>query len=112
MTWDDVCTVALGLPSVEPGTYHGYPALRVAGKFLARLSDDHRSVEFKAFEVDEREALLLARPDVFHVPEEFNGAGIFARLEALDESTLRDLLEQRWRRVAPRKLVNEYGARD
>ena len=110
MTWDDVCVVARELPSVEMGSYHGYPALRVAGKFLARLSDDALSVEFKAFDVDERDAMLLARPDVFHVPEGFNGAGVFARLAALDETTLSDVLENRWRHMAPKKLINAYDA--
>ena len=33
-TWQEVCAIGSAFPLVEPGSYHGYPALRVAGKFL------------------------------------------------------------------------------
>ncbi|HEY6598157.1 MAG TPA: hypothetical protein VIZ30_02550 [Pseudomonadales bacterium] len=52
----------------------------------------------------------MARPDVFHLQAGFNGTGVFVRLAALDETTLRDPLERRWRRVAPKKLVEAYDA--
>ena len=102
MTWDDVCAVAMTFPHVVRGTYHGYPALRVKTKFLARLSNDHASVEFKALDPLERQMLLESRPDVFHVAADFRGSGVFARLSTLDENTLRDRLEQRWLKVAPK----------
>ncbi len=104
MTWDDLCAVASELPSVHPGTYHGYPALRVGGKFLVRLSDDHRSVEFKGIAFGEREMLLATAPKVFHLPPGFNGQGVFARLSTVDPQTLRGLLRERWRAVAGRGL--------
>ena len=52
MTWEEVCAIGSVLPLVEPGSYHGYPALRVAGKFLTRLGDDYDSLEFKAIDPD------------------------------------------------------------
>ena len=108
MTWDDACAIAREFPAVEDGSYHGYPALRVAGKFLMRLSDDGLSIEFKALESGEREMLLGAFPGVFHIPPAFGGRGMFARLSKLDDATLRELLERRWRRAAPRGLVKAY----
>jgi len=30
MTWEEACVIARELLAVEPGSYHGYPALRVA----------------------------------------------------------------------------------
>ena len=77
--------------------------MRVKTKFLARLSDDYQSVEFKSLSPDEREMLLATMPDVFHMPPNYHGAGVFARLATLNEATLRALLEQRWRRIAPKQ---------
>jgi hypothetical protein len=110
MTWDEVRTIGLALPEVEPGSYHGYPALRVAGKFLVRLGDDGESIEFKALDVEEREEMLLADPDLFHVPPGFKGAGVFVRLGALDAHMTRDLLAARWRAAAPKRIVKAYDA--
>jgi hypothetical protein len=84
MTWQEVCDAARALPLVESGSYHGYPALRVGGKFLARLGDDHASVEFKAIDADERDAMLLGFPDVFHLPDGFT---VRACLHASPRST-------------------------
>ena len=109
MTWAEVCIVAGELPAVEPGSYHGYPALRVAGKFLVRLGDDPGDIELKGLNFDERELLIQSAPAVFHAP---NGpdAPFFARLSTLDATTLRGLLEARWRRVAPPALVKARNA--
>lgn len=105
MKWEAVCEIARRLPAVEDSTYHGYPALRVAGKFLVRLGDDGQSIEFKALDPNEREMLLEASPRLYFLPEGFHGAGIFVRLRALDKKTARSLLERRWRAAAPKSLV-------
>jgi hypothetical protein len=105
MTWDEVCAVARELPAVEPGSYHGYPALRVAGKFLVRLGDDPGDIELKGLAFDEREMLIQSAPAIFHAPTGPDRP-FFARLAALDAVTLRGVLTARWRQVAPRALVN------
>jgi hypothetical protein len=38
-TWSRVCRLAMKLPGVETGVDYGTPALRVCGKFLARLKE-------------------------------------------------------------------------
>jgi hypothetical protein len=105
MSWEEVCAIARELPGVEAGSYHGYPALRVAGKLLVRLGDDGACLEFKGFDPIEREVLSDAAPGRFHPPGRFSGPGLFARLEVLDAPALRDLLSRRWRKIAPRSLV-------
>ncbi len=75
MTWDDVCAIALDLPLKTLGSYHGYPCLRVETRFLARLGDDHASLEFKSFDATERTMLLETEPDIFFLPPGFGGAG-------------------------------------
>jgi hypothetical protein len=110
MNWNQVVRIAQELPSVEVGSYHGYPALRVEGKFLTRLGDDHKSLEFKGVGFDEGEILLALAPAVFFIPDEYKGRGAFAWLSKIDEQRLRNILERRWRVVARRALVREYDA--
>ena len=106
MTWDDAQAIALKLPGAEPGGYHGYPAVRVKGRFLMRRGDDPDTLEFKGVDSAERNLLTAARPDVFHIPERCRGtAMLFARLPALDRATLDDILERRWKAVAPKALL-------
>jgi hypothetical protein len=109
MTWDEVCAIAREWPGVELGSYHGYPALRVRDKFLTRLGDDRASLEFKALDLGEREMLINASPDVFFIPDGFGGRGVFARLANLDPRSLRELLDQRWRLIAPKAAVKASG---
>jgi hypothetical protein len=111
MTWEEACAIARELPGVEPGSYHGYPALRVAGKFLMRLGDDPGDIELKGLSADEREMLVQSAPAIFHAPKGPN-APFFARLATLDPPTLRGVLEARWRRVAPRTLLKARDAVD
>lgn len=103
MTWEEASAIARELPAVEPGSYHGYPALRVAGRFLMRLGDDPGDIELKGLSFDEREMLIQSAPAIFHAPDG-RDRPFFARLAALDSLTLRGVLQARWRRIAPRAL--------
>jgi hypothetical protein len=57
-----------------------------------RLGDDGTSLEIKALEPARREVLLEAAPEVFFLPPGFKGAGLFARLAALDAATLTSIV--------------------
>jgi hypothetical protein len=60
MTWEEVCAIGSALPLVETGSYHGYPALRVAVKFLTRLGDT-TTVRVQSVDPDGRSE--FGRPD-------------------------------------------------
>ena len=110
MTWEQAQAIALELPGTEPGSYHGYPAVRVQGRFLMRRGDDPDTLEFKALEPAERDLLMAARPDVFFVPAAKAGtAMLFARLPALDAAALDDILARRWRAIAPKAPKGTVG---
>ena len=108
MKWEALCAIARRLP--EDGSYHGYPALRVAGKFLTRLGDYGESLEIKALDANDR-ALLLDQPGLYFLPENFHGMGVFVRLKTLDKKTASAVLERRWRAVAPKALVKTFDAK-
>lgn len=109
MTWDDMCAIALSYPLVEEGTSYGTPGLKVKGKFLTRLRPEDNSVVLVDVGFDEREMLMEAEPANFHITPHYKDyPSVLARLETVDPGSLRNLLERRWRKVAPKRVVKAY----
>jgi len=112
MTWEEVCKIALSFPGVEEGASYGTPGLKVNGKFLTRLRAEDNSVVLVDVTFDEREMLMEAEPEVFHITPHYKDyPSVLARLEGVDPGSLRNFLERRWRHVAPKKLVKAYDER-
>jgi hypothetical protein len=111
MTWDEVVTIARSFPGVEESTSYGTPSLKVNGKFLTRLRSEDASLVLVDVGFDEREMLMEAEPKVFHLTPHYQGyPSVLARLDGLHPGSLRNLLERRWRNVAPKRLVKAYDA--
>ena len=86
----------------------GYPAFKVAGKFFTRLRSEDDSLVMGVSSIDERDMLLEADPDVFHLTDHYkNYPYVLVRIGQIDSKTLRGMLERQWRRTAPKKLVAE-----
>jgi hypothetical protein len=109
----DIATLrrlALALPDVEEGTAYGTSAWRVRKKLFARLREDQDTV---AVRVDrgERELLIGAEPEVFFITDHYRAyAWMLVRLAAIPEDELAEVLEESWRRAAPKRLVRERDA--
>ena len=105
VTWETVRRIGLDLPGVEEGTSYGTSALRVKGKFLARLREDGETLVLK-IGFDAREILLQSDPDVFFTTDHYAGyPAILVRLPRVDPEQLRELLEEAWRFNAPKRLA-------
>jgi hypothetical protein len=103
MTFDNVAAIALPLPGVALGTSYGTPALKVAGKLLARLREDGDLV--LKVEDGVREALLELQPDVFHTTPHYDGYPVLLiRLAAADPEQIAGLVERAWGGLASAKL--------
>ncbi len=108
VTFATVRDIALAYPGVEEGTSYGTPALRVRGKFMARLREEGETLVVKASEA-ECEFRLTVDPATFFITDHYRGySAVLVRLARLNIEDLRDLIEQSWRWLAPRKLVAEY----
>jgi len=108
VTFETVRDIALTYPGVEEGTSFGTPALRVRGKFMARLREDGETLVIKASET-EREFRMTVDPATFFITEHYHGySAVLVRLARVSVEDLADLIEQSWRWLAPRKLVAEY----
>jgi hypothetical protein len=111
MTFDHVCTIALAWPGVERSTSYGTPALKVKGKLLTRLREDGETLVVIGVGFDEREMLMEAEPEVFHItPHYRDWPMVLMRLPKADPGAVEALLLRRWRAVAPKRLVKDFDA--
>jgi hypothetical protein len=104
VTYDQIRKIALQLPGVEEGTSYGTAALRVKGKFLARLKEDGESVVFRVG-FDERDLLMRTKPKVFYITDHYLGyPAVLLRLSAASQKEAADIIEMAWQSVAPKRL--------
>ena len=112
MTFDDVVALASELPGTETGTSYGTPALRVRRKFMARLREDGDTLVLTPVDDIEQEALMATQPGVFYTTPHYQGhPSVLIRLSRVDPEDLRELLEQSWRRLAGKRLLQAYESR-
>ncbi len=100
--------IALGFPGTSEGTSYGFPAILLLGKFFTRLRREDNSAVLIVGSIDERDMLLHADPATFHITDHNkNYPDVLARLDCLDATTLKAMLERRWRAVAPKKMIKD-----
>jgi len=100
--------LALALPGVEEGLSYGTPGFRVRGKFLARLWEDGETLVVKCGD-DERDFRMQADPETFFITDHYRGyPTVLVRLPRVTTADLKEVLEEAWRRQAPRRLVAEF----
>ena len=108
ITFDQVTAMALAFPGVEATSSFGTPSLKVKGKFMARLREPDVMV-LKPIEDDEQQFLMGTQPGVFFLTDHYRGwPGILIRLSKVHPQEMRELIEQSWRRLAPKKLLAEW----
>ncbi len=112
MTKEEMRQICLSFPGVTEGTSYGRPSFLVNKKFLTRLRDEDNSMVLLEVGFDEREMLMEADPATFHfTPHYKDYPSVLARLESIDPESLRNFLERRWRKLAPKKLVKAWDER-
>jgi hypothetical protein len=100
--------IALALPGVEAGPCYGTPGFRVRGKFLARLWEDGETLVVKCGD-EERDFRMQADPGTFFITEHYRGyPTVLIRLARVPPTDLQEVLEEAWRRSAPKRLIAEY----
>lgn len=111
MGWNDVVELAMArLPAVETETSYGTPALKVRGRLLTRYRPEDDSVTLHDVPPEEREMLIAADPAAFHTTPHYRDHPIvLARLAAVPPEVLLRFLDRRWRAIAPKRLVAEFG---
>lgn len=105
MTREEFAAVALSFPGVEAGTSYGQPSFLLRGKFFTRIRGEDDSAVLQEVSLDERELLMEADPETFHITPHYAGYPIvLARLATLDPDQARGFLERRWRKMATKTM--------
>jgi len=112
MTEQEMREICLSFPEVTEGSSYGRPSFLVNKKFFTRLRHEDNSMVLLEVPFDEREMLMEAEPATFHVTPHYKDyPSVLARLESIDPGSLRNFLERRWRKMAPKKLVKAWDER-
>jgi hypothetical protein len=110
-SWDDVVTIASGLPEVEQSTSYGTPSLKVRGKSFARLRTEAEGGLVLMCQLDEKAALLASGDPAFYTIPHYDGYGaILVDLEKVSRRQLTELIEDAWRGRAPVRLRKAFDA--
>lgn len=110
LSWAQVRRCFLALPGVVEGSSYGTPAFRVGKKLLARLREDGENLVLRV-SFEERDTLLAAAPELFHVIEHYAGyPAVLLRLARVKASDLPRIAELAWCTVAPRRVVAKWEA--
>lgn len=106
VTVADVRAVARSLPRTEEHLIHDHVKFRVGKIVYASVSPDETTLGF-GFPKEERAALIASEPAKFALPrlsdQRFHWA--HARMAALGEDELRELVTDAWRMVVPKKVA-------
>lgn len=108
----EVRALCVDLPEVSERLSHGEPTWFVRGKkvfvnFAGRHHDD-RVALWCASLVDERDALVAARPTRFFVPPYVGGRGwlgVYLNVPDVDWAEVDELIRDAYRLIAPKRLV-------
>ena len=105
VSFPEVSKLGRALRGVTESTSYGTPALKVGGKLFARLKEDGETLVLRMDFVN-RDLLLRAEPDLFFLTDHYlNYPWILLRLTRVTSKRLAELLEDAWRLVTPRPLL-------
>jgi len=110
ITWETVRELARVLPGVQEGISYGTPAFRVCGKLFVRFHQSGECIVVR-MEPEERAMRLQADPKAFFITDHYhNYPWMLVRLSAVRRDDLRDLVEESWRKCAPKRLLAVHDA--
>jgi hypothetical protein len=111
MTGDELRNIAMALPEVEEKLTWGVDiTFRVRDKIFVVIGPDGASASVKA-SLEAQQALVSSEPETYSVSAYIGRYGwTTVELAGADAEELRELVEDAWRRTAPKKLIATYDA--
>ncbi len=112
MTGDDLRRMALALPeTTEKVTWDVDITFRVRDKIFAVMGEDGGGASIKA-SLAAQQALVASDPETFSVSAYTGRYGwTTVNLARIEADELHELVEEAWRRTAPKKLVAAFDAK-
>ena len=104
VTWPDIETFALALGGVGASVSYGEPSLKIGKALLTRLRVSDNSAVFKSVDFDERDDLILVRPEIFFIEDHYLRYDVvLARLENANLGDVSPYIYRTWARLAARQ---------
>ena len=104
-----VVDIAGRFPGVQESRSYGTPAIKVKGRFLARLRSEAEGGLAIVCDIMERQMLLQAGPETFYITDHYaDYAMILVNLETVRWDAMSGIVERAWRMVASPRLIKEY----
>lgn len=109
VTVEAVRAFAMALPRTTEALVRDRVKFRVGRIVYVAFSRDETVMGF-GFPKDEREALVLSEPHKFLMPTggDLRYHWVLARLDAIDEDEMRELVLDAWRMCVPKKVAAAY----
>jgi hypothetical protein len=106
---EDVRELALTLPRAYEVLVHDRVKFRVGRIVFVAFSRDETLMGF-GFPKEERDALVASDPERFLLPRpsEMRWNWVVARLAALDDAEMAEIVVDAWRMVVPKKVAAAY----
>src|SRR2546423_12128824 len=108
---DDVCELARTRPRSSEAFVRGRVKFRIGRIVYLSFSRDGTVMGF-AFPKEWRAALVEAEPEKFSLPSQsdLRYNWVHVRLAAIDVDEMRELVEDAWAFVVPKRVAEEYAA--
>ncbi len=112
VTLEDVRSLAIGLPRSTEAVVRRRLKFRVGRIVYLAFSADESVMGF-AFPREWRDVLVNSDPAKFSLPSQadLRYNWVHVRLEAIDETEMRELVLDAWRMVVPKSVAADYDAR-
>lgn len=99
--------IILSMPEAEESRHMGHPDYRVNNRIFATLWPTQDRAVLK-LSPEDQVMLLKKSPDAFSTNAWSKHGWTNVHLRHIDANTFRNLVEDSWRMVAPKKLVAKY----
>jgi hypothetical protein len=111
VTIAEVRAFAITLPRSSEALVRGRVKFRIGRTVYLSFSRDGTVMGF-AFPKEWRDALVEAEPEKFSLPSQsdLRYHWVHVRLAAIDADEMRELVEDAWAFVVPKRVAEEYGA--
>jgi hypothetical protein len=112
VTFPQIRELAISLPRTEEHLIRGRWKFRIKQIVYLAMSEDETEMGF-GFPREERAALVEAEPEKFFLPprvSDLRFQWVCARLAALDEDEMTELVTDAWRMCVPKRVAAEYLA--
>jgi hypothetical protein len=108
---DELRQMAMALPEVtEKLTWEVDITFRVRDKVFIFMGQDGGAATIKA-SLEAQQALVASEPEIYSVSAYVGRYGwTTVQLGRVDPEDLQELVEEAWRRTAPKKLVRQFDA--